>query len=48
MKKEKLPNGYVRLAPDEGKQLYNTITEQTYSEAVIKETKVWQFKEVNV
>ena len=45
MKKQKLQNGYVRLTPDKGKQLFNIATEQYYSEAVVKEEKVGGFKE---
>lgn len=46
MKIEQLPNGYVRLTSDKGKQLYNTVTGQYYSEAVVRENKVNYFKEV--
>lgn len=42
---EHLSDGYVRLTPDEGKRLYNTVTEQYYSEAVVKEGKISQFIE---
>lgn len=45
---EKLDNGYVRLTPDGGKRLYNIASEQYYSEAVVKESKVAQFMEVDV
>lgn len=45
MKIEHLPDGYVRLTPDEEKRLYNTVTEQYYSEAVVKEGKISQFIE---
>ena len=48
MKIEHLPNGYVRITPDKGKQLYNTATGQYYSEAVVRKNKVAQFVEDNV
>lgn len=30
-----MPDGYVRITPDEGYVLVNTITEKKYSEAVV-------------
>lgn len=45
MKIEYLSDGYVRLTPDEGKRLYNTVIKQYYSEAVVKEEKRNQFIE---
>lgn len=45
---EHLPDGFVRLTPDDGKRLYNIASEQYYSEAVVKESKVAQFMEVDV
>lgn len=45
MKIEHLPDGYVRLTPDEGKRLYNIATEKYYSEAVVKEDQVSLFIE---
>lgn len=45
MKIEQLTNGYVRLTPDKGKRLYNSVTEQYYSEAIVRENKVANFSE---
>ena len=36
---EDLGNGFKRLTPKEGYVLYNKLTKQTYSEAVVKNTK---------
>lgn len=45
MKIEYLNNNFVRLTPDTGKILYNSASEQYYSEAIIRENKISQFKE---
>lgn len=45
MKIDKLPDGYVRLTPDQGKRLYHQPTGRYYSEAVVTEDKIVQFKE---
>lgn len=36
---EELGKGFKRLTPKEGYVLYNKITQKTYSEAVVKNTK---------
>lgn len=46
MKTKKLPGGYVRLTPNKGKKLVHTFSGQSYSEAVVKEDKVGEFKEL--
>lgn len=47
MKVEPLPNGFVRITPDEGKRLYNAASDQYYSEAVVRKNKVLNFIEVD-
>lgn len=38
-----LENGYVRLTPEAGYALLNTITQETYSEAVVKDKDKGRF-----
>ena len=45
MTTKELPNGLVRLTPDEGKMLYNTNTDKYYSEAEVEKDRVKYFEE---
>ena len=36
---KEIGDGLVRLVPEEGYQLYNTITRRTYSEAEVKDPR---------
>ena len=39
-----LKNGYFKLIPDNWYMLYNTVTMQTYSEAIVKESNIKYFR----
>lgn len=41
-------NGYVRLTPEAGYQLLNIITEKVYSEAVVEEKDMHNYKAVEI
>lgn len=43
-----LPNGYVKLVPEQGYILYNTATSTTYSEAVVSEESTHNFKAIAI
>lgn len=46
IKVKDLKNGFFKLTPDKGYLLYNTVTMQTYSEAVVKEKDISKFTAV--
>lgn len=40
--------GYVRLIPEKGYNLFNTATNTTYSEAIVKESEIGKFVAVPI
>lgn len=47
MKIETLPDGYVKLTPDEGKTLLCKLTNEPHSEAIVKENDIKNFSEIS-
>lgn len=48
MKIDTLPDGYVKLTPDNGKTLLCKLTNSPHSEAIVNENEVKRFREISI
>ena len=48
MKIDTLPDGYVKITPDEGKTLLCKLTNETHSEAIVEKNEVKRFREISI